>query len=265
MRLIFIVVMLLFLSQNLLSLPTEGLISHYEANGNGNDESGNSNNVTLSGAGFTSDRFGNTNSAFSFSPSADKVTSLSEDNANFNLTTFTVAAWFRVDETASTQAIITHGESFDTDKIQYGLLVQGGRVEAWFEASDDADHQLFSTTNVVSNEWTFAAVTRSSSGDYSLYVNGVEEASSAGTPSPASINHFVSIGYRTNSGNVEQDFLTGAIDSVFVYDDALSSLEVAELFNDPNPNATIPEPSSLLLFFLGGVVLTRRLVQPKIL
>ena len=39
----------------------------YPFNGNANDESGNGNNGTVNGATLTSDRFGNANSAFSFS------------------------------------------------------------------------------------------------------------------------------------------------------------------------------------------------------
>jgi len=44
----------------------DGLVAYYPFNGNANDESGNGNNGTVYGATLTTDRFGNTNKAYSF-------------------------------------------------------------------------------------------------------------------------------------------------------------------------------------------------------
>ena len=44
----------------------DGLVAYYPFNGNANDESGNGNNGTVNGATLTTDRFGNTNKAYSF-------------------------------------------------------------------------------------------------------------------------------------------------------------------------------------------------------
>ena len=44
----------------------DGLVAYYPLNGNANDESGNGNHVTVYGATLTTDRFGNTNKAYSF-------------------------------------------------------------------------------------------------------------------------------------------------------------------------------------------------------
>ena len=46
-------------------VPTDGLVAWYPFNGNANDESGNGNNGSVSGASITSDRNGN-QSAFHF-------------------------------------------------------------------------------------------------------------------------------------------------------------------------------------------------------
>jgi hypothetical protein len=57
-------------SQSLPSyVPTNGLVGWWGFNGNANDESGNGNNGTVYGAMLTSDRNGNTNSAYSFNSS----------------------------------------------------------------------------------------------------------------------------------------------------------------------------------------------------
>ena len=57
-------------------LPTNlqnGLVAFYPFCGNANDESGNGNNGTVNGATLTTDRFGNLNSAYSFSNSTISV------------------------------------------------------------------------------------------------------------------------------------------------------------------------------------------------
>ncbi len=69
-------------------LPSQGLVAYYPFNGNANDQSGNGNNGTVFGAILTLDRFGNSNSAYSFDgndyikadaddlPTAERTTSL---------------------------------------------------------------------------------------------------------------------------------------------------------------------------------------------
>ena len=47
-------------------IPTNGLIGYWPFSGNANDASGNNNNGTVNGATLTTDRFGNTNSAYTF-------------------------------------------------------------------------------------------------------------------------------------------------------------------------------------------------------
>jgi hypothetical protein len=47
-------------------VPTNGLVGYWGFNGNANDQSGNGNNGTVNGATLTTDRFGNSNSAYSF-------------------------------------------------------------------------------------------------------------------------------------------------------------------------------------------------------
>lgn len=47
-------------------VPTNGLVGYWPFNGNANDESGNGNNGTVNGATLTTDRFGNSNSAYYF-------------------------------------------------------------------------------------------------------------------------------------------------------------------------------------------------------
>ena len=56
------------------NLYNSNLIAYYPFNGNANDESGYGNHGTVNGATLTSDRFGNTDSAYSFDGSNDIIT-----------------------------------------------------------------------------------------------------------------------------------------------------------------------------------------------
>ena len=47
-------------------VPTNGLVGWWPFNGNANDESGNANNGTVNGATLTTDRFGDSSSAYDF-------------------------------------------------------------------------------------------------------------------------------------------------------------------------------------------------------
>jgi len=55
------------------NFPTNGLLAWYPFNGNANDESGNGKNGTVNGATLTTDRLGNTNSAYSFNGTTDYI------------------------------------------------------------------------------------------------------------------------------------------------------------------------------------------------
>ncbi|TAF12105.1 MAG: hypothetical protein EAZ75_03925, partial [Flavobacteriia bacterium] len=47
-------------------VPSNGLVAYWPFSGNANDQSGNGNNGTVNGATLTTDRFGNSNSAYNF-------------------------------------------------------------------------------------------------------------------------------------------------------------------------------------------------------
>ena len=72
-------------------VPTNGLVGWYPFNGNANDESGNGNNGTVNGATLTTDRFGNTNRAYSLDGASNYISAL---NPLGNLTTdFTISCF----------------------------------------------------------------------------------------------------------------------------------------------------------------------------
>ena len=73
------------------NVPTTGLVGYWPFCGNANDESGNANNGTVNGATLTTDRFGNTNSAYNFDGINDNI-----GLGNFfNYTSFSISMWVK--------------------------------------------------------------------------------------------------------------------------------------------------------------------------
>ncbi len=73
-------------------IPTLNLVAYYPFNGNANDESGNGNNGTVSGATLTTDRNGNIDSAYVFNNQYIEITKISDWDALFT-GDFTFSMW----------------------------------------------------------------------------------------------------------------------------------------------------------------------------
>lgn len=153
---------------------------------------------------------------------------------DFDLTEFTVELWFRAESIDGTRAIFGHGESFDTDKAQYIVEINDAenpnKVQIWYEADNDDDTYVASTTDIQLNTWYFFAATRDKDGIINVYLNGELEATTEQPVPPASIDHIVTIGCRTNEPNVYQDFFHGTIDEVRISNTARSENEIQTSF-----------------------------------
>ncbi len=177
----------------------------------------------------------------------DDYVEVPDDNSLDINDTYTVSAWFKCSGSKSgNQAIVAHGESFDTDKMQYSLFLQpdGKKLWAWYEDSGDAEHELSAPDTLVYNKWYHAAVVLTSDSQYRLYLDGVEKDSSSESAKPPSISNILTIGCLTNSGSHPryEGFFNGAIDEVCIWNRALSANEIWENYNSlisPLPDLSI--------------------------
>lgn len=76
-------------------VPTNGLIGWWPFTGNANDLSGNNNNGTVNGATLTTDRFGNTNSAYSYNGTNNNISVTPASISAFGLSSFSASVWFK--------------------------------------------------------------------------------------------------------------------------------------------------------------------------
>ena len=150
----------------------------------------------------------------------------------FDLTEYTVELWFRAESIKDTRAVFGHGESFDTDIAQYIIEINDeknpNKIQLWYEAAKDKDTYVGSTSDIKPELWYFFAATRDKEGTINIYLNGKLEATKKQPVSPASIDHIITIGCRTNDPTWKkyQDFFHGIIDEVRISNIARSGEEI---------------------------------------
>ncbi len=94
MRIILFLSLLLFNICHAQVDPRQGLQAYYPFNGNANDESGNNNNPVVNNATITSDRFGNSNSAWHFNGSYQYMRIRNNPSLNFSRQ-ITLSVWVK--------------------------------------------------------------------------------------------------------------------------------------------------------------------------
>jgi Concanavalin A-like lectin/glucanases superfamily/Immunoglobulin domain len=209
------------LAQNSL---TNGLVAYYPFNGDANDASGNGNNGTVIGASLTQDRYGNLNQAYSFNGvnnyiSFTGVPTTQTDN-------WSIIAW--VNPASFSQAEIAVGMGYDDGASGngYSLGININKLYPVFGGIEDIDAGfMFPATN----QWYQIAMLRNS-GTTSFYVNGVS------TPNSNTDTPHIPTAFRIGS-NIGYRFFNGAIDDVRIYNRALSSNEIAQLYFSTNETA----------------------------
>jgi Thermolysin metallopeptidase, alpha-helical domain/Concanavalin A-like lectin/glucanases superfamily/Secretion system C-terminal sorting domain len=212
---------------------TTGLIAYYPFNGNANDESGNSKDGVVNGATLTTDRFGVTNKAYSFNGTNNFI---ALNHSYSGMTEISVAAWYKINGATNDylQAILSSDGIAKLIHLQINTST-GGDDAIYI---DNTNSILLSLTPQPLNQWKQVIITVKS-GDSRLYVNGVQAAQSNTTYSVISPTNLLRIG----SGYLNGRFFNGILDDIRIYNRALTSTEVAQLYNSEvpttNPSITI--------------------------
>lgn len=225
------------------------MVGYYPFDGDANDASGNSNHGTVTSATLSPDRFGNTNGAYQFNGASD----ISVTNApplsprgsftySFRMLSTLVGAypvyepspwiWF-VDRTSATTPLVSLA-MFTRDD---GTNAQG---TFWFVPRYDdgtVPGGVLTSQGVgglaggmlTPQQWQHITMVRQYGDSFKLYVNGTLVASAADNGkalTPPAVN----LGRNPNHG---QTGLVGKFDDFRIYDRALSSAEIAELYAEP--------------------------------
>lgn len=105
-------------------------------------------------------------------------------------------------------------------------------------------------------------VANPSTGTTELFVNGVDTGTSV--PFSVSLTGLVGLGGADHGNGTFSDNFVGTFEAAATYDSDLTSIQVQNHYNAfVAPSASVPEPSSLTLFVLGGMGLVGGRGWPK--
>ncbi|MGC2440945.1 MAG: LamG-like jellyroll fold domain-containing protein, partial [Nitrososphaeraceae archaeon] len=160
---------------------------------------------------------------------------------SLQLSQFSVAAWFKTSTNFASDAIIVNkggvGSESSGQNMNYGIwMTKSEKIMAGFESTTAADRFVTSVKTYNDNQWHYVIVTYGGS-NVILYIDGVRVTtkSTSGASPETSGTKPVRIGANsrvTPPGN----FFTGQVDEVRVWNDDLTTQQVADAFTGTSFN-----------------------------
>lgn len=213
---------------------TNGLVAYYPFCGNANDASGNNNNGTVNGASLTTDRFGNSNSAYNFNGTSNYIDLGINSAINSILGDFSISYWIKPESSGG--CVLSSCSTSNVNGWRIISRLGGGNSTAILGAV--STEFLVTPTwqasvtpgNVINNsQWNHVLFTRNGTAT-KIYCNGLlvytGTFSSANINNPANTITKIGCNFATGLG----EFITGKIDDFAIYNRALSPDEVSSLY-----------------------------------
>ena len=221
------------------NVPTSGLVGYWPFCGNANDESGNGNNGTNNGATLTTDRFGNSNSAYSFDGVNDYIETLANNlPLNNSARSFSFFCDFQPTQSNNWNCILSYGNSLGTNNP--------GKINDLFVGSTNSsliylnNNEYTTTANAnqnFSNIWHHIVVTYDGTtlNNIKIYFDGAQLQTTsqnfqnisilASTLSP------LFFGKTSMSYSGINYFYNGKLDDIGIWNRALTPQEITNLYN----------------------------------
>lgn len=221
-------------------ITNNGLVAYYPFNGNSNDGSINSNDGTISGASLTDDRNGCTNSAYSFDGIDDFIdVDLLVDDV-INNTSGTISFWMKPANSSigSSQRIFSLGDG--SSNTHFSILIyedSDSQVKVRNEIKANSDYVFALDANYDETMWSHI-VTVQDGNSAKIYINNklVSQSYAWDTDIGGWIDDLNNIN-NARIGNLDQNFVVqsffeGSIDELRIYNRALTSLEIENLYQE---------------------------------
>jgi len=215
---------------------TQGLVGYWPFCGNANDDSGNGNNGTVNGATLTTDRFGNSNSAYSFNGTSNFI-EVPDNNLLDVSNNFTISLWMKISDYAV--ALSSDPQSTVLSKPKPGFST-GYCISAYYNLNNNKfsfngvinSTQIYQTSNSAPplNTWINVIYTYDGASS-KLYKNGVLESSSNVVYSLLNSTSSLFFGKEFDNASTSKRYFKGLIDDIGIWNRALTTQEVTQLFN----------------------------------
>ena len=219
-------------------VPTNGLASWYPFTGNANDLSGNNNNGIVNGATLTTDRFGNTNSAYTFDGLNDFIDVLHSSSLSFATYQQTISFWMKVPSIPHPSVLeaVMSKYSNSGNPLQGFIIHFAGNSSLFYSIKNGSgfnwgDCPLDSTNFYPSNSYYHIVYTNDND-SLRCYVNGIKIISTdipTGTFIGTNTSSLV-FGKESNMGG-GVDFFKGELDDIGIWNRALTPTEINNLYN----------------------------------
>jgi hypothetical protein len=224
-------------------VPSNGLVGWWPFSGNANDLSGNGNNGTLNGPTLTTDRFGQSNKAYSFDGINDFISLPNIIPVQLG----TISFWFQTN--SSNEQILVY-QANQSSENGFGTANQnviedhtgislGGAAYVFDNANGTV---YYHPTVLILNQWYHMAVAYNNSTAF-CYLNGTLIYTL--DISSETANNLPTMTY-IGRPNWATRFFSGKFDDLGVWDRVLTQQEITNLYNGCNLNFSITNQSSLI-------------------
>lgn len=206
-------------------VPSNGLKGWYSFNGSANDISGNGNNGTVFGASLTTDRFGNSNSAYNFNGINNYI------SAPQTLNSYAISFWYFTSVNPNTTGA---GQYFDFYNYENSYCQKINDI-IYVRKQNPSDPSLEVITTYTPDliNWHHVVVNYNSvSSTLDVYVDNVNQYSSVlatgGGYNSIENNDVLYLGAKALSNT---NYLNGKLDDIGIWDRVLNPSEIDGLFN----------------------------------
>lgn len=226
-------------------LSSAGLVAYYPFNGYANDASKTINHATTHGATLTTDRFNNSNQAYLFNGSSDRLQAPENDAYDFGDGDFSITSWVSLNE-IKTARIVSAGHKIDDGIWGLGFgshPVWGSGLRINYFVYSGGAYRDFSSDEITGytlGRWAMVGITKTGN-TITFYYNG-KKAGTASIEFVSNAGSYLSIGSRQDASGSHIEFLNGKIDEVRIYKRGLSETEISEEYNSTRNNLVVYLP-----------------------
>jgi len=206
-----------------------GVVAHYSFDGDASDQSANGNHGIVNGAISVSDRFGNANNAYSFDGTSAYILAMVSNMPAVD-SPQTISFWYIIDQPPSyidslgADNIIALVDSAEGIGVQVGYRAPGyhsSGLDTWYWGG----RSILESEQPAINQWHHCVYTYDGQ-THIFYLDGRQKAQSSVNPQVGTPDILMLGNYPGGD-----QFFSGSLDDVLIYNRALSFSEIELLYN----------------------------------